>query len=121
MALFAPVSVSGVSWVQLADAIHLTNEAIVELTDAPGLGKRMTVDFVKRSGADLGVIDSAAAKLQDALSKAQSGRRAKIRCIGDGPASCERSLRASAYRNLRRGAPSPEIFIVSPIKDADFS
>ncbi len=74
LALLALVSVSGVSWVQLADAIHLINEAIVELTDAPGLGKRTTVDFVKRSGADLGVRDSAAAKLQDVLSKVQSGR-----------------------------------------------
>lgn len=58
---------------QLADAIQLTNEAIMELTDPPGLGKRTTVDPLKRWGSDVGVIDSATAKLQDALGKAQSG------------------------------------------------
>ena len=58
---------------QLADAIQLTNDAIVELTDAPGLGKRTTVDPLKRWGSDVGVIDSATAKLQDALGKAQAG------------------------------------------------
>ena len=56
---------------QLADAIQLTNDAIVELTDPPGLGKRTTVDPLKRWGADIGVTKSATAKLQDALSKAQ--------------------------------------------------
>lgn len=45
------------------------NQAIVELTDAPGLGKRTTVDLTKRWGSDVGVIASATAKLQDALSK----------------------------------------------------
>ena len=58
---------------QLADAIQLTNDAIVELTDPPGLGKRTTVDLNKRWGSDIGVIDSATAKLQEAGSKAQAG------------------------------------------------
>lgn len=58
---------------QLADAIQLVNDAIVELTDPPGLGKRTTVDPLKRWGSDVGVIKSATAKLQDALGKAQSG------------------------------------------------
>jgi hypothetical protein len=58
---------------QLADAIQLTNDAIVELTDPPGLGKRTTVDPLKRWGSDVGVIDSATAKLQDAIGKAESG------------------------------------------------
>jgi hypothetical protein len=58
---------------QVADAIQLVNDAIVELSDAPGLGKRTTVDPLKRWGADVGVTKSATAKLQDALSKAQSG------------------------------------------------
>jgi hypothetical protein len=62
---------------QLADAIQLTNDAIVELTDAPGLGKRTTVDPLKRWGADVGVTKSATAKLQDALSKAQSAGAGK--------------------------------------------
>jgi hypothetical protein len=62
---------------QLADAIQLTNDAIVELSDPPGLGKRTTVDPLKRWGADVGVTKSATAKLQDALSKAQSAGAGK--------------------------------------------
>ena len=58
---------------QDADAIQAVNDAIVELTDPPGLGKRTTVDLNKRWGSDRTVIDSATAKLQDGLSKAQSG------------------------------------------------
>ena len=58
---------------QVADAIQAVNDAIVELTDAPALGKRRTVDVTKRWGSDRSVIDSATAKLQDGLSKAQSG------------------------------------------------
>jgi hypothetical protein len=61
-----------VAQAQLADAIQLTNDAIAELTDPPGLGKRTTVDPLKRWGSDVGVTKSATAKLQDALSKAQS-------------------------------------------------
>jgi hypothetical protein len=57
---------------ELGDAIQLVNDAIVELTDPPGLGKRTTVDPLKRWGSDVGVIKSATAKLQDASSKAQS-------------------------------------------------
>ena len=53
-----------------ADPIALTNDAIVELTDAPGLGKRTTVDPNKRWGSDVTVIASATAKLQQALSEA---------------------------------------------------
>ncbi len=62
-----------VAQAQVADAIQAVNDAIVELTDAPGLGKRTTVDVTKRWGSDRSVIDSATAKLQDGLSKAQSG------------------------------------------------
>jgi hypothetical protein len=57
---------------QLADAIQLTNNAIVELSDPPGLGKRTTVDPLKRWGSDVGVIDSASAKVKTAWSKAKS-------------------------------------------------
>jgi hypothetical protein len=57
---------------QLADAIQLTNNAIVELTDPPGLGKRMTADPLKFWGSNVGVMDSATAKLQAAWSKAKS-------------------------------------------------
>ena len=66
-------SIPVVAQAQLADAIQLVNEAIVELTDAPALGKRTTVDPLKRWGADVGVIDSATAKLEDAVGKAQTG------------------------------------------------
>jgi len=53
-----------------ADAITLTNDAIVELTDAPGLGRRTTVDLNKRWGSDVSVIASATEKLQQALNEA---------------------------------------------------
>jgi len=53
-----------------ADAISLTNDAIVELTDAPGLGRRTTVDLNKRWGSDVSVIASATEKLQQALNEA---------------------------------------------------
>ena len=56
-----------------ADSIALTNDAIVELTDAPALGKRTTVDPNKRWGADVGVIASATTKLEQALSEAGGG------------------------------------------------
>jgi hypothetical protein len=53
-----------------ADPIALTNDAIAELTDAPGKGKRTTVDLNKRWGSDVSVIASATAKLQSALNEA---------------------------------------------------
>jgi hypothetical protein len=56
-----------------ADPITLTNDAIVELTDAPALGKRTTVDLNKRWGSDVGVMKSATEKLQQALSEAGGG------------------------------------------------
>lgn len=58
---------------QVADAIQAVSSAVIELTDAPGLGKRTTVDVTKRWGSDRSVIDNATEKLQDGLSKAQSG------------------------------------------------
>ena len=61
-----------------ADPITCTNDAIVDLTDAPGLGKRTTVDVNKRWGSDVGVIARATAKLQGALNGASdSSARAK--------------------------------------------
>ncbi|MDF0642930.1 MAG: hypothetical protein P0111_02770 [Nitrospira sp.] len=53
-----------------ADAISLTNDAIVELTDVPGVGKRTTADLGKRWGSDVSVIASATEKLQQALNEA---------------------------------------------------
>ena len=56
-----------------ADAITLTNDAIAELSDTPGLGKRATVDPKKRWGSDVSVIKSATAKLEEALNKLGGG------------------------------------------------
>jgi hypothetical protein len=60
-----------------ADPIQLVNDAIVELTDAPALGKRTTVDLNKRWGADVGVMKSATAKLQQALSEVGGNANAR--------------------------------------------
>ena len=92
---------------QVADAIQAVNDAVVELTDAPGLGKRTTVDVTKRWGSDVTVIDSATAKLQDGLSKAQSGgvgadamRQLKL-AVDYGKARLHKEARLSAQGALR--------------------
>lgn len=59
--------------VQAGDALSLTNQAIAELTDFPGQGKRYTVDTTKLGGADVRQIKKAAGLLQDALAQAKSG------------------------------------------------
>jgi hypothetical protein len=64
--LGAPV----VAQAQLAEV----NQAIKELTDFPGKGKRTTVDVTARGGADIGQIDKAAGLLADALSKASDAK-----------------------------------------------
>jgi hypothetical protein len=69
----AAVAFMGAPLVAQADPIELTNDAIVELTDPPALGKRTTVDLNKRWGSDVGVIASATAKLQSALNEASGG------------------------------------------------
>jgi hypothetical protein len=71
--LLAGVAAVAFMWtpfVAQADPIASVNDAIVELTDAPGLGKRTTVDMNKRWGSDVSVIASATAKLESALSEA---------------------------------------------------
>ena len=65
------------------DAVSLTNQAIVELTDPPGIGGRTTVDANKRWGSDVGQIAKATALLQEARSRSA------------GNASGESSLRRS--------------------------
>jgi hypothetical protein len=67
------VSFAPVAQAQVADAISLTNQAIGELTDFPGTGKRYTVDLSKIGGADVRQIQKATGLLQDALGKARSG------------------------------------------------
>lgn len=87
-----------------ADPIALTNEAIVELTDAPALGKRTTVDINKRWGSDVGVIASATAKLQQALNEA-SGASPRARhllelAVGYGEAKLHKEARLAAQGAL---------------------
>ncbi|HMU54430.1 MAG TPA: hypothetical protein PKA61_05470 [Nitrospira sp.] len=81
MFVLGGVALAGLSFVSVpvvqADAISLTNDAIVELTDAPGLGRRTTVDLNKRWGSDVSVIASATEKLQQALTEAKSGGNAR--------------------------------------------
>jgi hypothetical protein len=67
---------------QVNEATALTAQAIKDLTDYPGLGKRETAyvtaeDFAKNWGADVGVSKKSAATLQDALGKARSGNAGK--------------------------------------------
>ena len=107
VAAFAIGGQPAIAQAQVADAIQAVNDAIVELTDAPGLGKRTTVDVTKRWGADVSVIDSATAKLQDGLSKAQSGgvsagtlRQLKM-AVDYGKAREHKEARLSAQGALR--------------------
>lgn len=96
-----------VAQAQVADAIQAVNDAIVELTDAPGLGKRTTADVTKRWGSDVTVIDSATAKLQDGLSKAQAGGvgapalRQLTMAVDYGKARLHKEARLSAQGALR--------------------
>lgn len=87
-----------------ADPIALTNDAIAELTDAPGVGKRTTVDLNKRWGSDVGVIASATAKLQNALNEAgSSSQRTKDLlqlAIDYGKASLHKEQRLAAQGAL---------------------
>jgi hypothetical protein len=73
----------------------------------PALGKRTTVDLAKRWGSDRSVVDSATAKLQDGLSKAQSGgvgadamRQLKL-AVDYGKARLHKEARLSAQGALR--------------------
>ena len=72
------LSMGNVAQAQVNDATALTAQAIKDLTDYPGLGKRHTAyktpdDFTKLWGADASVAKKSAATLQDALGKARSG------------------------------------------------
>jgi hypothetical protein len=100
----------------LDDAISLTNQAIIELTDAPGLGGRTTVDVTKRWGSDVGQINKAVGLLQDALGNARSGNasRPAIRKLeeaiayGRGTMHKEARLNAQgALFHLCKGASGP--------------
>lgn len=69
----AMLSQPPVAKAQSGDALAKTAQAVKELTDFPGLGKRMTADLNARSGADVGQIGKAAGLLQEALASAKSG------------------------------------------------
>lgn len=78
MLLAVAVALVLLSWVpgaqaQVSDAISLTNQAIMELTDFPAVGMRYSVDVSKIGGADVRQIKKATELLQDALGKARSG------------------------------------------------
>jgi hypothetical protein len=66
-------SAPAVGRAQLADAITLTNQAIIELTDLPGAGKRAQAEFSKLGGADVRQIAKANGLLREALEKAKAG------------------------------------------------
>lgn len=77
------LSTAPMAQAQVNEATSLTAQAIKELTDYPGLGKRSTAfqtpdDFVKFSGADVSQIKKATTILQDALGKARSGNATKM-------------------------------------------
>ena len=82
--ILAVAAVAGIISVPFAahadDAMSLTNQAIVELTDPPALGGRTTVDLNKRWGSDVGQIAKATALLQEARSKS-SGNAAANRLL----------------------------------------
>lgn len=107
MAALGMMQLPSIAQAQVADAIQAVNDAIVELTDAPGLGKRTTADVTKRWGSDVTVIDSATAKLQDGLSKAQSGgvgapaMRQLNMAVDYGKARLHKEARLSAQGALR--------------------
>jgi hypothetical protein len=71
MALF---NVPTISQAQVAEAISLTNQAIVELTDLSGSGKRAQNEFSKVGGADVRQIAKANDLLRQALDKAKAGK-----------------------------------------------
>lgn len=72
MGLFV-VNLPSSVYAQLADAIALTNQVIVELTDLPGAGKRAHAELSKVGGADVRQIAKANGLLREALEKAKAG------------------------------------------------
>ena len=72
-AVLALLSQPPVAQAQVSDALSLTAQAVKELTDYPGQGKRYTVDVTALSGSDVRQTKKAAGLYQDALDKAKSG------------------------------------------------
>lgn len=71
--LFALAALAEPGYAQLNDVIALTNQAIIELTDLPGAGKRAQAEFSKLGGADIRQIAKANGLLREALGKAKAG------------------------------------------------
>ena len=86
------------------DPLSLTKQAVVELTDPPGLGGRTTVDLNKRWGSDLSQINKAVALLQDARSQASGASPAALRLLEEaiayGKAKEHKEARLSAQGAL---------------------
>jgi hypothetical protein len=72
-AVLALVSSPSVTQAQVSEAIKLTSQGVVDLTDYPAQGKRYTVDVNALGGADVRQIKKATGQFQDALNKAKSG------------------------------------------------
>lgn len=88
---------------QADEAISLTNQAIIELTDPPGLGGRTTVDLNKRWGSDVGQIAKATALLQEARSKSAgnaTANRLLEEAVAYGKAKLHKEARLSAQGAL---------------------
>jgi hypothetical protein len=88
MLLSAPES----AYAQLSDAISLTNQAIIELTDLPGAGKRAQAEFSKVGGADVRQIAKANNLLRQALDKAKAANASALAIM-----KLEEAIEASAH------------------------
>jgi hypothetical protein len=105
--ILAVAAVAGVISVPFAaqaqEAVALTNQAIVELTDPPGIGGRTTVDVTRRWGSDVGQIAKATALLQEARSKSTgnaTANRLLEEAIAYGQAKEHKEARLSAQGAL---------------------
>ena len=105
--ILAVAAVAGVISVPFAahadDATSLTNQAVVDLTDPPGVGGRTTVDPNKRWGSDVGQIAKATALLQEARSKSTgnaSANRLLEEAIAYGQGKEHKEARLSAQGAL---------------------
>jgi len=88
---------------QAQEAVSLTNQAIVELTDPPALGGRTTVDVTRRWGSDVGQIAKATALLQEARSRSAgnaTANRLLEEAIAYGQAREHKEARLSAQGAL---------------------
>ncbi|MGH7231300.1 MAG: hypothetical protein ACREJU_08075 [Nitrospiraceae bacterium] len=104
LAVAASALMLGLPAAHADDPISLTKQAVVELTDPPGLGGRTTVDLNKRWGSDLSQINKATALLQDARSQAGGASPAAIRLLEEaiayGQAKEHKEARVSAQGAL---------------------